>query len=454
MTPHKRTLTRLATAIILAATIAGLAGCGSSDSAASNGDVTITYANWDPNQAPVYQKCADLFHQLNPTITVKLQTTDWNDYWSELATGFIADTAPDVFTDHLSEYPQLANSDVIEPLNRLAARDGVSANRYFPGLAELWQTPNGNRYGFPKDWDTIAIVSNQGMLEKAGITKQQLDHATWNPQTGGTFEQIAARLSIDDKGRRGDQPGFDPSHVAVYGLGLDPGGLTYGQTTWSGFAASTGFQLLNKNPWGTHYKYSDPRLAATMAWWRHMIVKGYMPPLVQASTLGQTAMFLGGKVALAIDGDWQISTYTAAKNIKVAFTPLPAGPKGSWSMFNGLADSIWVGSKHQAQDWQWVKFLASPQCQNIVGASAVVFPAIPEAANRSVAVHEKQGVDVSAFTSYVKAKHTMLYPITLDAPQINLLVQPTMEEILLGEVSAQQGLKTVNRQVNDILKYR
>ncbi|MBV9002611.1 MAG: hypothetical protein JO304_26390, partial [Solirubrobacterales bacterium] len=102
MTSHKRTLTRLATAIILAAAIAGLAGCGSSGSASSSGDVTITYALWDTNQAPVYQKCADRFHTLNPTITVKLQTADWNDYWAGLARGFIADTAPDVFTDHLS----------------------------------------------------------------------------------------------------------------------------------------------------------------------------------------------------------------------------------------------------------------------------------------------------------------------------------------------------------------
>ncbi|MBV9810220.1 MAG: extracellular solute-binding protein [Solirubrobacterales bacterium] len=454
MTPHKRTLTRLATAITVAAMIAGLAGCGSTGNASSKGDVTITYALWDTNQAPVYEKCADLFHQLNPNTTVKLETSDWNDYWAGLARGFIADTAPDVFTDHLSEYPQFANSEVIDPLNQLAARDHVSAKRYLPGLAELWQTPNGNRYGFPKDWDTVAIVSNLGMLQKAGVAKQQLDQANWNPQTGGTFEQIAARLSVDDKGRRGDQPGFDPTHVAVYGLGLDPGGLTYGQTTWAGFARSTGFQFLNKNPWGTHYHYDDPRLAQTMAWWRHMIVKGYMPPLVQASTLGQTAMFLGGKVALAIDGDWQIGTYTSAKNIKAAFSPLPAGPQGSWSMFNGLADSIWVGSKHQAQDWQWVKFLAGPQCQNVVGASAVVFPAIAEATQRAVATHEKAGVDVSAFTSYVKARHTLLYPITLKAPQITLLVQPTMEKILLGDENARSALKTVNSQVNEVIKYR
>jgi multiple sugar transport system substrate-binding protein len=140
--------------------------------------------------------------------------------------------------------------------------------------------------------------------------------------------------------------GFDPNNVAVYGLGLDPGGLTYGQTTWSGFARSTGFQLLNKDSWGTHYNYGDPRFVATIAGWRRMIEKGWMPPLDQARTLGQTAMFQAGKIALAIDGDWTIPTYTQTKGVKIGFSPQPRGPQGSWSMYNGLADSIWVGTKH------------------------------------------------------------------------------------------------------------
>ena len=49
-----------------------------------------------------------------------------------------------------------------------------------------------------------------------------------------------------------------------------------------------------------------------------------------------------------------------------------------------------------------MKFLASPECQNIVGNAAVVFPAIPEATDRAVATHKKNGVDVSAFTSYLE----------------------------------------------------
>jgi len=279
-------------------------------------------------------------------------------------------------------------------------------------------------YAWPTVRGFYLIISNQGMLQKAGVDKAEVDNATWNPDDGGTFERIAARLSIDTKGLRGDQPGFDPANVAVYGLGLDPGSLTYGQTTWAGFARSLGFELLNKKPWGTRYNYSDPRFIKTIAWWRHMIEKGYMPPVSDARTLGQTAMFQAGKIAMAIDGDWTLATYTTTEGVKTAFSPQPRGPQGSWSLYNGLADPIWVGTKHPQEAWKWVKFLASPASQNIIGDSAVVFPAIREATERAVAAHKKNGVDVSAFTSYLKRKHVILFPITDKAPQINLLVQP------------------------------
>ena len=433
--------------ILISALLA--AGCGGSK-AATGGPVTLRYGLWDSNQMPVYQKCADKFQQSNPGIRIKIENKNWGDYWSGLARGFIGETAPDVFTDHLAKYPQFAESEVIEPLNARA----VDMNQYLPGLAKLWRTPNGKQYGFPKDWDTVALVVNLDMLQKSGITKEQLDTATWNPTDGGSFQKIVAHLSVDKNGKRGDEPGFDPANVAVYGLGLDPGGLAYGQTTWAGFAASLGFQLLDRNPWGTRYRYSDPRFIQTIGWWRRMIQKGYMPSLETARTLGQSAAFQGGKAAIAIDGDWMVGTYSATKGVKVGYSPQPAGPRGSWSMYNGLADAIWVGTKHPAEARKWVGFLASKACQSIVGTEAVVFPAIKSEVPKAVAKHAKDGVDVSAFTSYVDSGNTILYPITDKAPQINLVVQPTLEKVLLGDDDPAKTIVKMNDQVNNVLKYR
>ncbi len=439
---------RLLTLIPLALAVAA---CGGSDTGAMtpDGKVLLRYQLWDQNQKPVYQKCADAFQKANPNIQVQIENKNWGDYWSGLARGFIADTAPDVFTDHLGKYPQFATSEVIEPVSTR----GIDMNQYLPGLAELWKSPEGKQYGLPKDWDTVALIVNEDMLADAGLTKQQLDSATWNPTDGGSFEQMVAKLTVDKNGKRGDEPGFDPNNVEVYGLGFDPNGLTYGQTTWAGFAASLGFKLLDKNPWGTKYNYDDPRFAQTFTWWRNMIRKGYMPPLQQARTLGQTAAFQSGKAALGIDGDWMVGTYSNTEGMKVGYSPQPAGPEGSWSMYNGLADAIWVGTKHKAEAAKWVNFLASQDCQSIVGSEAVVFPAIKSEVPKAVAKHKAEGRDVSAFTSYIDSGNTVLYPITDKAPQINLIVQPTLEQFLNGDEDAAKVFKKMNEQVNNQLQF-
>ena len=70
----------------------------------------------------------------------------------------------------------------------------------------------------PKDWDTVALVYNKEMLDKAGVTVDELRAATWNPKDGGSFEKILAKLSLDANGKRGDEAGFDPKNVVQYGL--------------------------------------------------------------------------------------------------------------------------------------------------------------------------------------------------------------------------------------------
>jgi multiple sugar transport system substrate-binding protein len=97
--------------------------------------------------------------------------------------------------------------------------------------------------------------------------------------------------------------------------------------------------------------------------------------------------------------------------------------------------------------------LASKACQEIVAGAAVVFPAIESEVPKAVATHAKKGIDVSAFTSYVKSGNTVLYPITDKAPQINLIVQPTLEEFLNGDDDAKDVFARMNRQVNSQLEF-
>lgn len=90
---------------------------------------TIRYTLWDANQLPAYQQCADAFSEQNPDIQIAIEQLGWDDYWTNLTTGFVAGTAPDVFTNHLSRYPEFVANNQLVDLQPLVERDGVDTEQ-------------------------------------------------------------------------------------------------------------------------------------------------------------------------------------------------------------------------------------------------------------------------------------------------------------------------------------
>ncbi|MER7500296.1 sugar ABC transporter substrate-binding protein [Nonomuraea pusilla] len=416
-------------------------GCGAAQSS-GDGTTTLTYALWDDVQQGAYQQCADAFSKANPGISIKISQNAWDQYWQNLTTQMVSGGAPDVITMQASYYPQFVKNGQLLDIEPMVKADKVDLGQYRPGLAELW-VKDGKRYGLPKDWDTIAVVYNTGLAERAGV---DLSDLTWNPADGGTFEKAIARLTVDADGKRGDEPGFDKTKVAVYGIMPELNDGSQGQNGWGDLAVSNGFDYIDKNPFGTKYFYDSPKLAETATWFRRLIEKGYAPPYDKTSSLGIDAVLTSGKAALGITGSWMIQTYLGSTEQKFAFAPLPKGPEGRKSAFNGLADVIYAGTEHKDAAWKWVKFLGSAACQDIVADNAVVFPAVSSSGERALKAHQAKGRDVGAFVT--AAEDTFLLPVSDHGDEINQIVSTAMEEIWLGRKDATTALTAANQQVN------
>ncbi len=81
-----------------------------------------------------------------------------------------------------------------------------------------------------------------------------------------------------------------------------------------------------------------------------------------------------------------IGQYTGYKGIDVGIAPpTPQGPPEGKraSMFNGLADSVWAGTKKKDAAIKWVEYLGSAACQDVVASKAVVFPAITTSSEKA-----------------------------------------------------------------------
>lgn len=423
-TPLRRFLV-LAGALVLA---------GGSVSACSGSSDTLSYWMWDTNQVPAYQQCVDAFEQANPGIKVQISQYSWGDYWTKITAGMIAGTAPDVFVDHSAYYPFYVTQDQLVPLDDTVAEAGIDIKTQFgPGIIDNWHGQDGKLYGMPKDWDTVGMFYNSTMLKDAGFSDDELRQATWNPTDGGTFGKILAHLSIDANGKRGDEPGFDSKKVKVYGMATDGTGGTNGQNFWGPFAAALGFQLNDKNPWGTAYNYADPRFLQTEQWLRDMEDKGYIPSPGTFS-ISADQQLTSGSAAMEIQGSWSASSLIGTKGVSLKIAPTPAGPTGkSVTMRGGVADSVWAGSKNIPAAKKLVLYLGSAACQDVVGAAAVVFPAIPSGTEAAIKAFGDKGIDVTAFTDHMKNGTFVPTPVTEYGTTIDSRTDPVMQAFFLHQ---------------------
>lgn len=435
---------------VLATTALALTGCaGNGENAQSSN--TIDYWMWDTSQLPAYQKCASGFEKDNPELKVNITQYGWDDYWSKLTASFIAGTGPDVFTNHVSQYPQFVSLDVLAPLDDFKDIQGVDQDAFQDGLKDLWTGEDGKQYGMPKDWDTIAVYYNQKIFEDAGVKPEEVSNSQWAPTDGGSFEKVVAHLTVDANGIRGDEPGFDKNKVKIYGLGLsNAGGDNAGQSQWAGYAASNGWQATNQPLWGTHYNYDDPKVHETLDWYFGLTDKGFMPHYGQFNSAdGVIGQVTSGSVAMVTDGAWMNASYAASES-KIGATRLPKGPDGtSKSAINGLADSVVKSSDNPEASARWVAYLASEKCQSVVAKAGVVFPARRDATDITSKIYAEKGLNPEAFTGPVKEGNTFYLPVTDHGADVTSLIIPALEDLWANRKPASTLDKT-NDAINNV----
>lgn len=406
--------------------------------------VLIKHMLWDANQRPLYQQCAKDFERQHPGVRVRVMQQGWDDYWTTLSTGFISETAPDVFANHLAKFPEQVENQLLLDLSPWLARDKFSLDDVVPGLAANWAR-GGRQYALPADWDTVALVVNLEMATKAGLSLEALRQLRWNPQDGGSFGRAVALLTQDQAGRHALDPGFDKRQVKVWGYQTPGAGGMMGQTEWSHFAVSNGFRY-QSSPWAIDLRYDDPRLAQTLDWLGSLARRGISATPQQLGTLGAESLFSLGRVAMIPTGSWMSGHIARTAPFKHAWLPLPIGPSGQrHSMLNGLGHSIWRGTRHPEQAWAWVRHLGSRNCQLSIAQAGVVYPALKGMAEVAVSAQAQRGIDAQVFLDMARSA-TFAPPIVAHAAEISELMDSAISRSVFGGQPAQPLLQRANAQ--------
>ena len=384
---------------VLSMLLSGCAGWGFTGS--GGGKVTLTYALWDPNEQIGYQKSIDEFEKLHPDINVDIEQIPYGSYEQKITAEFITGQAPDLFWVNTPWLGTFIQDGMLTNLTPLIKRDHVNMAQYYPALVAL-HSKGSAIYGLPKDWDTIALYYNKTYFARHHITIPA--SLTWKPGGGGTFLPFLKRATIDTSGHNAASPQFNPGHVATYALGVD----NDVQGGWGNYVAELGGTVI-PHPYATQASMTSPAVTAGMSFLTKTLTDAHV--IVPATESGPNAnganllqMFDQGQVAMWEAGDWNTGGVKASATFPVGVMPLPAGPDGRVSIFNGLIDGLNTHTAHPKQAWELEKWLGSARSEAILGSGGYVWPAIKSLDPLFLRAWQKQGIDMSAFLAEAHGK--------------------------------------------------
>lgn len=337
------------TLLTTAACAASLVGCSTS---ADDGDVELSYGVWEESQVPAMQEIAKKFEEENPGISINVQLTPWDQYWTKLQTAAKGGSAPDVFWMTNAYFPSYADGGALRSLENLVDDDLVDMSNYNDAMSDAY-TWEGEVFGVPKDVDSIGLWYNKAMFTDAGIP---FPDETW---TWERVHEVAKQLTDPEKG--------------VYGIAAHNSDQQSYYTT----IPQAGGKVISDDK--SESGYGSAEAIAGIQYWLDFIEEGSSPTLQQMTDTDPDSMFTSGKVAMIYEGSWAALQFDsvpyAQENADVA--PLPQG-KVPGGVVNGLANVMFANTPHVAEAEKFLTYLGSEEAATIQASSGTVIPAYKE----------------------------------------------------------------------------
>ncbi len=395
--------------------------------------VTILWAFWgSPAEAETHQKVADVFMAEHPNITVETMVEPWSDYFTKVQTLWASGDSsviPDVL--FLWPTPRYAAEGVLENLDPWIEQSGYDLDDYWPALLESAKY-NGSVYGFPRDIGLEVLYYNKDIFDEVG-----LDY----PTDGWTWDDLLAAAEkltvIESSGR-----------VARYALGMEGGKYAL----W--IVQNKGSILDDmRNP--SKCTLTEPAAVEAIEFFASMMDENYaMRDANLSQAGGDAAVFQSGQVAMIIQNASRVSAFNQADmNYDVATVPIPKGGQRAASA-GGAAWVMSAGSDNKEEAWTFLSWLQSKDGgQRLYTASGEIFPALQSTARSDAFLSAGQPPDnrQAFLTEGENAKVGHFGYFSEWGELSGSIVDPGMQRVWAGEVSAQEAVAEICEQVDAFL---
>lgn len=379
------------------------------------------------------------FRKRNPGINVTVQAIPWTAAQEKLITAFASNNLPDACQLGNTWVPQFASLKALEELNPLIGSSAViKENKYFPGI---WDTNvlDGRVYGIPWYIDTRLLFYRTDILARAGYNHP--------PATWAELYDVSRKIKQNATGEQ-------------YAIYLP----TNEWATFIIFGLQNGSGILKDN--GRYGDFSSRSFREAFEYLIRFHREGLAPVgISQVTNIYQA--FAEGFLAMYISGPWNIKEFkkwmTGDLRDKWMTAPMPVKDDGSVnpagggtaarhgvSLAGGSSLVMFRTSRHKDAVWKFFEYLSETDTQIRFYKELDDLPAIKSAWGDSLLVNNKY---MKPF--FEQFQNVVATPKVPEWEQIAFSkVQQYAELAARGEMTPDQALKALDREVNQILEKR
>jgi multiple sugar transport system substrate-binding protein len=366
------------------------------------------------------------FNDSHPDIQVKMTLLPWEETFKKIELSLASHSPVDLFYWDVPAYGWYKKG-LMKNLQPYFDRD-LNRSDYDSKLFEPFKFDGKNMYVAPENYQTLVLYYNKDLFDKAKVPFPTED---WN---WTDFLSAAQKLTVKEGGKT-IQFGTNMSLGAWWG--------------WMALSQEQGGSLTNNIHDPEKLTFDTPETKNALQFLQDLVFKyGVAPNAAQASALGGD--FLTGKIAMYVGGDWDLGSLKTAKNLHFDMAPIP-----KWD--GKRVVPYWMGgyamteeSKHPDESWEFIKWTMTENQKTLATQQSwipVNKTALSEAETPKWA---PEGYQKARFSWMDYGMIGDIYHLKWREAQ-DKVITPIGDQIFNNKLTVDEGLKKMDKEVNEIL---
>ena len=374
---------------------------------------------------PAEAAIAQFEEENNCEVEILTGFNGWPDYWSKMLTSIAGGNAPDVANLKETYLAELYYKDAALDITQYIEADDNVNPEDFVDAAWNAVTFDDKVYALPKHGSIVCLYYNVDLLEEAGYDRP--------PETWDELREYAKNMTDESKGQYG---------FMWYELGTREPCFAW----WLGYYWMAGGKVWKNDIPGEDFNINNEAGLKALNLQLDMLYtdKSAVPPTVTTTSLAEN-----GKVAMWMQGCWNISTYPeTAPDLNWAVAPIPGDQNDA---HNALVDvyAVLKDTKNPELAYQFAAMLTNEENDKNFNIASGQMPV------RKANYDKEPFISDESWQTFIEAfslPETQPKPLCEGYEELGVAMATELQKAWYGQVSAEEALASADKKAAELLQ--